>query len=50
MRSFIWTDELSDRIARDAESWTHRPADLLTWACLCGGCLVAAAIVALVAR
>lgn len=45
-----WTDELSDRIAKDAESWVTTPANLLTWALLCGGCAMAGVIVGIVIR
>lgn len=45
-----WTDELTDRIAKEAKPWHGEPANLLAWACLCSGCLTAAFLIALVLR
>ena len=45
-RAFIWTDEVSDWAGQDVEPWHSKPADVLTWCCLCGGFAIATVIVA----
>ena len=49
-RRLIWTDELADQIATDAEPWTVPQATWIAWACVTVGPLIAAGIVGLVFR
>ena len=46
----IWTDDVAEWSTQGVKTWTHKPANTITWACIVGGFGSAAVIVALVLR